>query len=575
MNSRRNTSSYPSNFPGFSATQEGPQKQLVNRPWKILIVDDEEEVHAVTRMVLADFEFDGRTLELLSATSADEAKRLLVETRDIAVTLLDVVMGDDDSGLQLVKFIREELGNPRIRIVIRTGQPGYAPEKNIILDYDINDYTEKVLLTSTRLISTVVSSLRAYRDLITLEHYSAELHAINIENVRIQTRLEDANSQLEEKVRELESTQQALDQSKNWLSTVLNSVGDGVVAVDFEERVVLMNPVAENLTGWNTQEAKGQLLKDVIRLLDVDTIRPTDIDSLQWNDGRGGYAPALLLPKDGKRRFVAFSCSPIIDELGTELGEVFVFRDITENMRLEAQLKQQQKLEALGTLSSGVAHEIKNPLTVILNSAELLQRKCQTGELNHFTEKIVRETERVAKIVTNMLAFARQELVEDPFEAAHLKDIIEAVLSIMQSVIKKDGISLELDIPEHLPPVNCRSQQIQQVIMNLLTNARDAVNARFPHQEDERKTIQISCREIVRKNQLWVRTTVKDRGEGIRPSVVPRIFDPFFTTKPRGTGTGLGLSVSHGIITDHGGELRVESQRGEFTEFHMDLKAIS
>lgn len=577
MTEIKDTEEHPSDFPGFVAAQDAQGRsktQDVAKPWKILVVDDDDEVHAVTRMVLSDFKFDGRGVEITSAYNAEDTRRCLADAQDIAVVLLGVVMEQDDSGLQLIKYIREDLGNPLLRIVIRTGQPGHAPEKSVILEYDINDYTEKVELTSGRLISTVVSALRAYRDLLTLELYSSELQAVNLEYARIKERQEDSNNQLEKKISELQTTQQALDESKNWLATVLNSVGDGVLAVDFEKRVVLMNPIAEKLTGWNLGEAKNKPFGDVIRLMDVDTLRSTSIDSLQWKKGRDGYASALLLPREGERRFIAFSRSPIIDEQGTEIGEVFVFRDITENMRLEAQLKQQQRLEALGTLSSGVAHEIKNPLTVILNSAELLERKCQSEDLRQFTDKIIRETERVAKIVTNMLAFARQELLEDPFEAVHVKDIIDPVLSIIQSVLKKDGISLEVELPDNLPPINCRSQQIQQVLMNLLTNARDAMNTRFSDRDETKKIIQIRCREFVKDNRVWIRTTVEDAGPGIRPSVAPRIFDPFFTTKPRGTGTGLGLSVSHGIIADHSGELQVESVPGQFTRFHMDIEAI-
>jgi response regulator RpfG family c-di-GMP phosphodiesterase len=133
--------------------------------WKLLIVDDEQEVHTVTKLVLKEFTFEEKTLEFISAYSEEEAKRLIGQHSDIAIILLDVVMTRDDSGLQLVKYIREELKNQAVRIILRTGQPGQAPEAKVIIDYDINDYKEKTELTTQKLFTAVITSLRSYRDL--------------------------------------------------------------------------------------------------------------------------------------------------------------------------------------------------------------------------------------------------------------------------------------------------------------------------------------------------------------------------------------------------------------------------
>ncbi len=138
-------------------------------PWKLLIVDDEEEIHAVTRLVLADFEYHGRPLKLLSAYSAQEAKNMLVADPDIAVALIDVVMEQENAGLELVNYIRSELNNAFIRIVLRTGQPGYAPEREVVQNYDINDYKEKTELTAQKLFSCVFTALGNYRALVSLD----------------------------------------------------------------------------------------------------------------------------------------------------------------------------------------------------------------------------------------------------------------------------------------------------------------------------------------------------------------------------------------------------------------------
>jgi response regulator RpfG family c-di-GMP phosphodiesterase len=146
-----------------------PSPTVTAPPWKVLLVDDEPEIHEVTRLVLSGFQFEGRPLLILSATTAAEAKEMLSEFDDIAVILLDVVMESDQAGLHLVQYIRQELGNHNVRIVLRTGEPGQAPEHEVITRYDINDYKEKTELTAQKLATTMFASLRAYRDIMIIE----------------------------------------------------------------------------------------------------------------------------------------------------------------------------------------------------------------------------------------------------------------------------------------------------------------------------------------------------------------------------------------------------------------------
>ena len=160
------------------AEAAAPQAQAVQRPWRVLVVDDDADVHAVTRLALRNLSFRGRELELFSAHSAGEGFRLLRDTADIALVLLDVVMETEDAGLVLARRIREELGNHTVRVVLRTGQPGQAPEQRVIVDYDINDYKAKTELTTQRLFTAVISALRAYETLTMLERSRAGLGKI-------------------------------------------------------------------------------------------------------------------------------------------------------------------------------------------------------------------------------------------------------------------------------------------------------------------------------------------------------------------------------------------------------------
>nr|WP_231609319.1 MULTISPECIES: DUF3369 domain-containing protein [unclassified Pseudoalteromonas] len=164
----------------FSDEPEEAINEIELGTWKVLIVDDEPEVHAVTKLALSDFEFQNKRLEFISAYSGAEAKELVKEHPDAAIVLLDVVMETDDAGLQVAKFIREEAKNNHIRIILRTGQPGQAPERQVIVNYDINDYKSKTELTAQKLFTVIMSSLRSYRDIISIEQSREGLEKIII-----------------------------------------------------------------------------------------------------------------------------------------------------------------------------------------------------------------------------------------------------------------------------------------------------------------------------------------------------------------------------------------------------------
>jgi signal transduction histidine kinase len=178
------------------------------------------------------------------------------------------------------------------------------------------------------------------------------------------------------------------------------------------------------------------------------------------------------------------------------------------------------------------------------------------------------ETKRVIMIIRNMLRFARQQDTEHTL--VNVSDIVEQALSLARTVIKNDNIEIAVEIDGHIPPISCNDQQIQQILMNLITNARDALNEKYGVYDDNKK-ITISCATLKKDDGDYMRITVKDTGDGIPPEVRDNIFKPFFTTKGSGEGTGLGLSISRNIAKEHKGELSFETETGEHTEFHLDL----
>ena len=252
-------------------------------------------------------------------------------------------------------------------------------------------------------------------------------------------------------------------------------------------------------------------------------------------------------------------------------NEISERQHLEEQKRLmEAQMIHGQRLESIGTLASGVAHEINNPLNIMMNYAQLILDDQETSnDSREYATNVVKESERVARIVKNLLAFSRQE--KEAHSPADVGTLVNATISLIGASFRKDQIALEVEIPEGLPKIRCRSQQIQQVLLNPLTNARDALHSRFPGSAPE-KRIRLAAAPFEQEGNACVRLTVQDHGGGIPPDIAEHVFDPFFTTKPRERGTGLGLSISYGIVTEHLGKLWFETEPGVGTRFHVDLK---
>ena len=272
--------------------------------------------------------------------------------------------------------------------------------------------------------------------------------------------------------------------------------------------------------------------------------------------------------KNGEERWVRERGRAIAPAAGRPAVLEGFITDITAQRTLEAQVRQNQRLESIGTLASGVAHEINNPLMGMINYAELIQSDAADERIRDFAREIVQEGTRVARIVRNLLSFARQQPEET--SPARLTDIITRSLSLLGTTLRRDGIAVIIEVPEDLPSIRCRSQQIEQVFINLLTNAQASLNARYPAR-DEDKLIFLRAFRSTRSDGDWIRTTVEDHGEGIPTALIDRIFDPFVSGRTRDKGTGLGLSISYGIISAHGGELSVESEPGDYARFHIDL----
>ena len=261
-------------------------------------------------------------------------------------------------------------------------------------------------------------------------------------------------------------------------------------------------------------------------------------------------------------------------DVGSEEKLIVLQRNVSEKKRLEAEAMRASRLASVGELAAGVAHEINNPINGVINYAQILMDEFgeANDELGDLPPRIVKEAERVASIVKNLLSFARE--TREEAAPAHLPGIIGDALELVGKQFAKDGVRLQVFYSAGLPKMVVNSQKIQQVFVNLLSNARYALNQRFPGFSGE-KRLKIRAYETEANNQAWLRTEFIDYGAGIDPAVINRVCDPFFSTKPKGEGTGLGLSISYGIIKDHGGELFFDSEAGRYTRARVDLPVTS
>jgi two-component system NtrC family sensor kinase len=268
--------------------------------------------------------------------------------------------------------------------------------------------------------------------------------------------------------------------------------------------------------------------------------------------------------------FWDWSLKPVKDADGNVSGLVLSLIDVTDNITLYSELMRAEHLASIGKLAAGVAHEVNNPINGIINYAEILLNKFDTDSKEHdIASRIIKEGDRIADIVRSLLSFARES--KEGKEPVHITEILSDSLALIKTQIKKSSIKLVMNIPPGLPRIKAQPQHIEQVFLNLINNACYALNEKYPDVFDD-KILEILAEEFTIEDTPHVRVIFNDHGAGIPAEIKDRIMDPFFSTKSS-EGTGLGLSISHGIITDHGGRIKIDSAEGKFTKVTIELPA--
>jgi PAS domain S-box-containing protein len=382
--------------------------------------------------------------------------------------------------------------------------------------------------------------------LITLSGYVS----IAIENARLYR-------SLQRKVDEYERL-------KEFSENIVESINVGILAADLEDRVESWNTQIERLTGTPRQAAVGRRLAELFPAALCEKFEQARGSSGVHNvykfvlqspgsvngNGNGGSHPATHI--------LNVAIAPLVSRDMQQIGRLIIFDDITDRDELERQLVQADKLSSIGLLAAGVAHEVNTPLAVISTYAQLLAKQISGDEQkSKLLDKIAKQTFRASEIVNSLLSFSRVAPTE--FVEVDVNRVIQDTLGLVEHQLQKSAIQVTLNLEPALPPVKGNAGKLQQVFLNLLLNARDAM--------ESGGTLAI----VSRSEDGFARIDVTDSGLGISAEHLARIYDPFFTTKAARKGTGLGLAVTYGIVREHGGNIEVDSRPGAGSRFQVEL----
>ena len=524
----------------------------------ILLVDDSQANLELLSKPLIEQGYRVRAVK----SGAGALKTVAVELPDLI--LLDIKMPVMD-GYEVCRRLKAQEPTRGIPVIFISGMME-ADEKVKAFEAGGVDYITKPLQIAEMLerVRTHIE-LRDMRE--HLEQLNAELEARVAERTR---ELEATVARLREEIRERLIAEDALRKSEERFRLVADYTYDWESWVAQDGRVVWANPAVERITGYTPEEylRLPDHFREIVHPDDYEKVQPVMMKALQERCD-GDNLVFRIITKGRGIKWVEVSYQPIYSDGGEYLGLRVSRRDITEKKLLEQEAIRSAQMASIGEIAAGVAHEINNPIMGVINYAQILlnKNKAQEGDIA-LPQKIIKEGERIAKIVKSLLTFARGS-GELPAVCA-IGPIIEDSYALLQKLFLENGVKTLIHLPPELPCVCVQAQKIRQVCINILSNALYALNLRHPSPSDD-KILEISGLTVEDEERPYLRVVFYDRGCGISEEVVGKICSPFFSTKPAGQGTGLGLSISHNIVKEHGGRLLFESKAGEFSKVMIDL----
>jgi signal transduction histidine kinase len=540
------------------------------RRWKIAVIDDDQAVHEGTRFALSDYNLNGQALEILSAYSAAEGRKLMRANPDIAAVLLDVIMETDAAGLDLVEYIRNDLKNETVRIILRTGQPGQAPERRVIVQYDINDYKAKTELTADKLFTSLTAALRSYQQLERMVQTRRGLEIII-----------DAASTLYD----FKSMQRLAEGVLTQIASLLNVDCAGILVLRDGGEVsdgfsVLagsgcysrfigasgarsLEPELQSMVEAAFKRRKHEFA-DQRTVLYVRTGSGREVVVLLQAERPLSETDRSLVEIFGSRLSIAFDNVILYQQLheaNTQLEDRVAQRTralMQANRRLSAQWLRLQrangfKNEILGT----VAHDLKNPLGVILGRTEMLtelisagtSKESVTAQVEHIRDATRRLTSMVDHLISDAMADAFDISIRR--EAVDIAGLVSEVTDANQPLAANKQQTITVSAPPNCMTM-CDADRMREAIDNLISNAI--------------KYSPIGGKITVLAVQQEKNTVIRvaDEGAGLSPEDLGRLFGRFqrLSAKPTAgeSSTGLGLSIVKRIVDMHGGEVTADSE---------------
>ena len=400
-----------------------------------------------------------------------------------------------------------------------------------------------------------------------LARTNAELQQEIIERKRMEVALLEAHDELESRVlqrtAELSESERKFRKLSQEVHTLLNAISDTLILFSPEMEVLWTN--SGNALESN-ETASDAVVQYCYKLLHDLPTTAEDCPIRRCFD-TAEKEVAVLTHKGAVLDIRAFP----IKEAERVSSVLLLVSDITDKMALQAEAMQAAHMASLGELAAGVAHEINNPVTGIINYGQILVNECGPESMEKdIGGRIVKEGERIGRIVKTLLSYSRDGREEK--RPTRVPAILEESIILIEGQIRKEGIDLKIDLPGDLPEVDANFQQLQQCFINIINNARYALNEKYPERH-ENKRLEITGERVAISDRTYVRIVIYDQGVGISAHEISMLTKPFFSTKPFGKGTGLGLNITKRIITDHGGQLSFESTKGEFARVIIDLPA--
>lgn len=439
-----------------------------------------------------------------------------------------------------------------------------ASLRQLDLNYYIPCVVKDSILAYIGLSKTVRGDFLSSADLELLQTIAGYV-GIAVENARLYQSLEQEATEAQ--------------RLKNFLENIVESINVGLLTTDLDDRIESWNSQMEFVYGTKRDQALGKPLQEIfpsdliraIRRVYTRNVTGAALSAVPGDEDliariyKFKLQPRPSRTKEEARgegaeaRIVNIAVTPLISRDNSIKGKLILFDDITDRATLEDQLMQSEKLTSIGLLAAGVAHEVNTPLAVISSYTQMLQKQLKPEDPKmKIVDKIIKQSFRASEIVNGLLSFSR--ISGSQFSEVDCNKVITETLSLLDHQFKTSNVTVERHLHEDLPPIYANSGKLQQVFLNLFLNAKDAM-ARGG-------VLRVST--ATRNSDVLIE--VADTGSGIPPEYLKKIYDPFFTTKS-GRGTGLGLSVSYGIIQEHSGKIDVESRPGEGTRFTLEFPA--